>query len=70
MARRWHRRRPVAAGLAVAAAAYVLLGLSLRHVGGADPAQAWGVPTVIGAATVWYVAWAVFSRDGDSGDAG
>lgn len=60
---RWHRRQPIWAGLAVGVVGYVLTGLTLRYLGDADASEAWGLPTILGAITVWYVSWAVFSRD-------
>ena len=60
--RPWRRRHPVAAGLVVGLVAYVFFAFTLTAFGDAEPAQAFGIATVIGAATMWFIAWAVFSR--------
>lgn len=67
MQRPWRRRRPVLAGLIAGLVAYVLFGSTLQLLGGADPDQAWGLTTAVGAAVIWFVAWAVYSRTGDEG---
>lgn len=52
------------AGLLVGLVAYVFFAFTLTVFGGAQPAQAFGARTALGAAAMWFVAWAVFSRPG------
>ncbi len=52
------------AGLVVGLVAYVFFASTLTVFGGAEPEQALGATTVLGAAAMWFIAWAVFSRSG------
>jgi hypothetical protein len=61
----WTRRHPVPAALVVGVAAYLFFGLTQTGIGGATPAQAWGWATLLGAAFVGFVSWAVFTRHRD-----
>jgi hypothetical protein len=63
----WRRRRPILASLAVATGAYVFFATTLMLLGGAEPEEAWGTTTAAGAAVVWFIAWAVFTRTGEEG---
>lgn len=65
MSRPWRRRHPAAAGLIAGIIAFVIFGVTLQVLGGAEPDQAWSIRTALGAGVIWFVAWAVYSRDED-----